>query len=407
MGITITNNAGRVLELKPLTQDQINETRGMTNKRPEILEKFLKRAPDPDIKFVPEYEYRAFIFSVPSLTSEYISLLAEQAKIASNILSASPDTTITFFTRDRDHIPVIRNVLLKRSPELADLVKQGRIKFAVTDIGAGDVWAQDWGEPTGGKGGSIVHGMVHEQYAERGWRRGAIFNGAQARNAGLMPDIEIPVVLQGGNFTKAVSRNGRKFVFVGSNDIIYTKDIYCEKYRYDISDQEIMKIYKTAFNADEIVVLGEGEKQPESMFHIDQAVFFPKAGTAVIVCPDDCDPASSDPEQLEIMRALDSYRVQLAKAGFEVIEIPTTFKNIFGFQAYTNSIAIQENGRCRVIMPSFRLRKQLESTIKAILAGHGIEVIYIDNHTYKDKGNTHCITGQISYFRPAVENPLT
>ena len=144
-----------------------------------------------------------------------------------------------------------------------------------------------------------------------------------------------------------------------------------------------------AFNADKVVLLAsEGEEyvRPARIFHIDQAVFFPKDNIAVIV-----DPESIDDEKTRY--ALNLYVKHLEKEGFQIVKIPSSYEHVNLYQAYANSIPIKDkDGTVKIIMPSFG-DQELEGRIKEILEKNGMAVIFVNDITYKSQGNLHCITG--------------
>ena len=100
------------------------------------------------------------------------------------------------------------------------------------------------------------------------------------------------------------------------------------------------------------------------------------------------------PEKL--LEMLKTYKEQLLKAGFEVVEMPTTWENVYSYKSYTNSIPINSKEGTQVIVPSFG-QVELEARISSILKENGITSIFVPNETFKYGGNTHCITGALQF----------
>jgi hypothetical protein len=216
----------------------------------------------------------------------------------------------------------------------------------------------------------------------------------------------IPIHFQGGDISQAIV-NGRNVVIIGPSAVSLTRDYYTRIFEYGITDDQIRAIARHAFGAPEVILLDGGVlgSQPQLAFHIDQTVFFPRDGVAVMIDVNSV-PADTPPHR-ELREALRRYRQQLEQAGFRIISIPTSTPHIDNFQAYTNSLFIATpDGRTRILMPSFG-DVQLERQIRAVLLRNGFEeVIFIPNTTFRSKGNTHCLTGTLARSEtPITTNP--
>jgi len=371
------------------------------------LESFMQK--QRNTKFMPEYQYKTFFFNISNTkkatTEENKDARAEQYRIAGEILRASNQTSVVFYTENSNAANSLASGLAcpdtkksKSAPasylewQLGQYVLTGRIKFSPSgDTVSLDWWSQDLGEPTGAfvpSGGKskpeYITSLTGNLY---GWRHEIPMKG----NASV---VQIPACLAGGNFTKTICR-GKKLCIVGANDVIETYELY-HSVGLEITLNQVKNIYKKAFGADDVLVLGKGsgtidswKLQPQSMFHIDQAVFFPKEGVAVLVSP----PKGMAEEE----EAAKGYKKQLVDAGFEIIEIPTTKERIEKGQAYTNSITISSERGTSLIMPSFGYRDGLEGEIRSILEKHGFKVVFVPDNAFKRRGNAHCMTGALSY----------
>jgi agmatine/peptidylarginine deiminase len=146
-----------------------------------------------------------------------------------------------------------------------------------------------------------------------------------------------------------------------------------------------------AFNADNVVMLGLEKKynRVPYMFHIDQAVFFPKEDVAVVI-----DPKSISDDR--IRDGLNLYVQQLEREGFDIIKIPSTEDHVTKYQSYANAIPIElPNGKTNIILPSFG-NDALEKEIKKILEDNEMVVTFVKDIGYEAQGNVHCITGAIA-----------
>jgi hypothetical protein len=358
------------------------------------------------IMFNPEFSQRHFFLIVPPKAvpraSESNMLVTEQADVTRGILQASSETRATIFVPSSGDIDPTRRAYFTAMPALRRLHSVGRLEFRVGRY-TREIWARDLGTcvltTQGGESASTAQGgsvfIRGIPINRRVWTsprpRLAPHNPSDLR----IPVTQIPLLFEGGDLT--LTRVGKRQVVIAGPQLVdLTRKHYQSNKGYMISDEEIRKILKHAFSADAVLLLRTPKRSPPKLaFHIDQAVFFPKNGTAVMLDPDSIGPGD-DPDLAEIKGALISYRDQLRKAGFRVVEIPTSSKHVLNLQAYTNAIPITEKGgRTRVIIPSFG-DASLERRIGTIIRNEGIEVEFVRNHTYIKGGNPHCITGALA-----------
>ncbi|MCX6770585.1 MAG: agmatine deiminase family protein [Candidatus Micrarchaeota archaeon] len=356
------------------------------------LKKFLvaKR----DVVFTPEYKYRTFFFSDPDNFPSYASkmAMAEQLKLAEKLILSSPDTRVYFFAKTQkkaeDIIGRIKDAEFGNAISL--FLLQGRLKV-LEGSRLNEIWAQDMGEPTGAanKMPEFMVGMPAEWVPERHEPFYPSFTRQMQIRARQMP-----VVLQGGNVTKAVSKDGKKLVIVGSDELAMTQYLYSQHANYKISTSDFKDVYKKAFGADDVLILGGASRQIEEMFHIDQAVLFPKDGVAVMVKV----PKSED--SAKVVEMCEGYKKQLIAAGFDVIEIPADYHMMLKIHiSYANAICYENaySRKTEILLPSFGNEK-LEGKIREILEKNGFRVEFVKDMMWKYDGNAHCITGALSYM---------
>lgn len=348
----------------------------VSQKVPDELATFLARPSPAD--FVPEYEYEHYFFNVDTDNQLQSQMLVnEQAAIINSILSTSQDAKVTFFVQDPQRVlytEVMIHYLI--DPSFHDRVK------VTQGMSAYDRWTQDIGETTGGPHSTVMHGWSFGLPGER--------NAQKALQESSIPEQRIPAVLEGGNITK-VRCQGKNLVVVGERDVWDTQRQYWDKHQYDISIEEIKEIYKRAFGADGVVILSNSRYN----FHIDQAVFFPRDNTAVLLKLE-VEEETKNPFKKEYAKMLEVYKNELTRQGFEIIEIPTNWNRISNDQSYTNSIPITRDGKTNIIMPAFGDR-DLEEEILEILEDHDFSVTFVQDYSFRNMGNIHCLTGALAY----------
>jgi agmatine/peptidylarginine deiminase len=363
------------------------------HKPPEELAAFTMRK---GVKFIPEYNQRHFyLVSTPARDAEMIQ---EQAKIAHSILSASPETKVTIYVPSKtDSLQKkgsMLNQFLKDDPRLRKYLENKRIEFKV-GASPKEQWAQDLGEFVRSPKGSVfLYGLdINKKEVERLHARPQGFTEHGLEK--LISTLQIPIKFEGGDVTTTRVK-GKKVVIAGPQTVSLTKQYYLYEHGYAIKKSEIQDVLKKAFAADDVLLLNHASPSdhPHLVFHIDQAVFFPKDGVAVMLKPELI--TSKDPELTEVKSALINYRKQLKKKGFKIIELPVPESHIARFKSYTNSIPISKSdGSTQVIVPSFGDRRT-EDNIRRIFKKNGFKVRYVRNHTFTFKGNTHCLTGTIA-----------
>lgn len=352
-----------------------------------------------DIQFTPEYNYKTFFFVPPVIVKDQSRnyLPREQGSIARDILNAGKTTKVIFFAEDNAEKQALA-ALLKDKIVPGQHFKTGRIKILI--VGKGEIqglvsfFAQDYGE---NGGSNFVFGSYLRRPRKLPFSKKA--NLSQLRPYGVRRILTLPASLSGGNLVKAIANDGKKLVIIGSDLIYYTQNMYYLRYQhlgksFCLPAQEIKDIYQLAFGADDVLILGEEGGQPGEIPHIDQAVFFPKDGVAVMIEPKDAPRPLPAERVTAINKMLQIFEKQLQKSGFSIIKIPTTYDHIAKGQSYANAMAISTDKGPHVIIPSFG-DDAIESAIKEKLEREHFTVAFIKNTTYGSQGNTHCLTGSL------------
>lgn len=343
--------------------------------QPKEIVDFLK-TDRKHVSFSPEYKQNHFflIVSKSAMRVDANSLIKEQADVASEILKA-PNTRCTIYVTKEFDFEQLKSRFFSLKPELKEMHDNGRIEFRLTK-GPIEIWAQDVGQ------------SVRTRNGKSELIKGISWSGFQTPPMPV-PIIEIPILFEGGDVASTIV-NGKKTIVIGPQSINNTR-VHYERAGYDISDEEIKLVLMHAFGADNIILLSAAKTydRPPYIFHIDQAVFFPKENVAVIINPD-----SINDERIK--KGLVSYVDQLEKEGFEIIKIPSNDEQVIKYQAYANAIPIALlGGKTNVVLPSFD-NELLEREIRKILENNGMVVTFVKDVSYKSQGNIHCITGAIA-----------
>ncbi len=370
-------------------QNAIEKNPDPTNKAknqdmPESLVAYLAEAQDKKPRFIPEYKYNKFFLQF-SEGRDADSIAIEQFRISAHILDSDPKAEV-FLTRASTVGNI--DVLIE---EYIESIHRDRLHIIEEPV-ITEKWAQDFGEPTGGKNSLFISGWAYGGFAER---ERAVYLPMQDIPVNKQ---DVPFVLQGGNVTKTKLK-GKNLLIVGKDDIDDTKKQYKENYDYDISDEMIQTLYEKAFGKCKLLVL---ENTPaidgasSCAFHIDQMALFPRPNTVILprIIYQNEHP-SLTAEENDYIRTLEQNKAILEEAGFNVIEIPTSWDMAMECQAFTNSISLKKPSGTTLIMPSFG-QEDVEKEIRHILEANGFEVRFSENTTSKLMGNTHCLTGALA-----------
>lgn len=327
-------------------------------------------------RFVPEYDYRAFLYNHAGVAKD--STCVEMRQLAQTILTLKSDASVYLATDTTECLYPLDGIAAGSRVHLSGSAGRHR-------------WMQDAGEPLGGSARIFVSGA---------------FDDRRELSSAAVDRIVLPVSLPGGNVTKTMVGQ-RKTLVVGHEIVKKTIIGFASRYEYALSAQDVATLLATIFGADQVIVL----RNTHLAFHIDQQVFFPKAGVAVMprILPQERSGQESQYDLLKYEVALAANREILRRAGFEIIEIPITPRHVSQFQAYTNSIVLTTDDATHIIMPSFAEpvdvqrgpratikyppNAALEPTIQTILESHGFHVHFVRNTTFPDEGNSHCLTG--------------
>nr|QNO54458.1 hypothetical protein NCOPHCNO_00009 [Methanosarcinales archaeon ANME-1 ERB7] len=344
------------------------------------------------IVFSPEFSQRHFFFIVPSLSSISRLVTLEQAETAQTILEESDETRITVFVSSAENIAPVREHFFQVTQELSQYHELGRLEFRVGGY-TGRGWAQDLGESVrrGEHNSEFIVGFNDTDIAGTN----TLHTPPYVQSEFDIPVTRIPILLEGGDLTRTIL-NEENVVVTGPRTIRLTREYYGQHFDYEISDDEIRRILQHAFSADRVMFLRNPrtDQEPGLVGHIDQAVFFPMDGIAVMLVPETINPDTL--QLLDMALALRQYRIQLRQAGFRVIGIPTNTNHALHFEAYANSIPIiKSDGSALIIMPSFG-NADLEDAIQRRFEIEDMDLRFVTSRIGLLGGNIHCTIGALA-----------
>ena len=205
----------------------------------------------------------------------------------------------------------------------------------------------------------------------------------------------VPLVFAGGNvlFDKV---DGESVAFVGVDDMRASRAL-SGKIGAELDEQGLQDLFGEFFCVDRVEVLGT-DRQPETMFHLDQSmVILPGKRAAVVRTVGKSPEDSTQLAQLEEADAfLNHLRTRLKRLGYAVVDLLVS-KNAVVNGRFPNPVVFtnKESGRLNVLLSAYRDGTQfdvslLQRNLKNIRAdGYDADVIWTD--ASRDSGGVHCL----------------
>lgn len=279
--------------------------------------------------------------------------------------------------------------------------------------GLDDIWAQDFGEMAkiNGKDTFIIPADLEGDAFPKDtldWYKQRNKIAAEWLQKQGLEIKQADFFFEGGNVTFDKTEKGLR-VFVGYSDIFYSQGLKKNGDQKSTPKMIAQKISK-CFGGAEVVVMGDKELI-NTCFHIDQAFVILDGKQAVI---NQCASPCYDDEGNDVSWQLKYYKKQLEGLGYKIIEIENTSQQLKDSHSSTNVIPFvdKNTGQKKVILPIFSDEIKENTTDKEKIDYHslqgkglaayhaylkaGYEPILIRDHTYVDKGNTHCISNVLS-----------
>lgn len=210
-----------------------------------------------------------------------------------------------------------------------------------------------------------------------------------------------PFEFTGGNVLTGKIQ-GEKIGFVGT-DLLRDNDSLRKILPKSIpGDRKIKKMIHDKFGVDEVIFIGDKkERQPDTLFHLDQAMIFLDDGEVGVSHIVGEYPENKEDYELVIHAELFLFelRNKLLSLGFHVHDIDMTVQNLLHYEEYVNAIPYTDvnTDQKTLLMPIFDSyyegdedEKIIEKNI-SIFESVGYEVIKVKAQSTEHQGGIHCL----------------
>lgn len=205
----------------------------------------------------------------------------------------------------------------------------------------------------------------------------------------------VPLVFAGGNvlFDKV---DGESVAFVGV-DALRASLALSRKLGIELDEQGLRDLFREFFNVDRLVVLGV-DRQPETLFHLDQSmVVLPGKRVAVVrtvgELPED-DTCLAQLEEAGVF--LNHLRTRLGHMGYRIADLLVSTDAVVNGR-HPNPVVFtnKESGRLNVLLSAYRDGTQFDVSLllrnlrRIRAAGYDVDVVWTD--ASRDNGGVHCL----------------
>lgn len=219
--------------------------------------------------------------------------------------------------------------------------------------------------------------------------------------------------------------------FFNNNNFIFTGNL--SPFPNSLMKEELTRNYKNEFGADSIIFFHINPSLTP-FFHLDQCFNIIDYGKVALLNLDNYSikdfqlehgekpsilekklkinfptPSQNAPtsyllvEQLNFSKKmLKDMKSQFINLGYEVIDFPASFWQIANYQSYMNSRVFLDNGKRKILMPIFPdnadkydINYLRNKGAKDFFESLGLEVIGIENKSWVEQGNIHCLINEI------------
>ena len=272
----------------------------------------------------------------------------------------------------------------------------------------GSVWAQDLFEVARGDDGtrSILAPFIHKWFIKPGTQWGPKLQSDNSFVGKLdSPGIGlhmVPLVFKGGNVL-IDDLGGQSIAFAGGDIITDTIVVLDSTLGLKISEEEVVEQLRDHLNVDRVVMVGRQNRQPEKMFHLDQAMVLLPDGVAAVTRIVDYESGRASLEVDEVRVFLSELRGELVKLGYKIVDIGATVEDVYNYRYYVNGVPYvnKETGRREFLMPLFE--SSLEGTNGEVYRSNvlaveslGYRVIPVPTSANERRGGLHCMVNVIS-----------
>ncbi len=272
----------------------------------------------------------------------------------------------------------------------------------------GSVWAQDLFEVASGDDGtrSILVPFIHKWFIKPGTQWGPKLqsdNSFVGRLESLGMGLEMaPLVFKGGNVL-IDDLGGQSIAFAGGDIITDTILVLDSTLGMKVSEAEVVEQLRLSLNVDRVVVIGRRNRQPEKMFHLDQAMVLFPDGVAGVTRIVDYKKGMAGGEVDEVLRLLSELRGELRGLGYRILDIGATVEDVNNYRYYVNGVPYvnKMTGRREYLMPLFdsslegRNEEVYRKNVSAV-ESLGYRVIPVPTNANERRGGIHCLVNVIS-----------
>jgi N-dimethylarginine dimethylaminohydrolase len=272
----------------------------------------------------------------------------------------------------------------------------------------GTIWAQDLFEVVRGKDGvnSLLKPYMYNLFVPSAGNDAGrdLSDNAFIKRLGLLglSVRRLPLIFKGGNVLMD-DHKGRHIAFVGSDVIRETMLVSRKAMGREISRDRVVNQLRSYLNVDEVVVVGEGKKQPLHMFHLDQAMVLLPGGNAAVTRIVDMGTSEHDPRVSAVNLYLEGLRKQLRGLGYKIVDIEASVKDVLDYRYYVNGVPYvnRESGKREFLLPVFEnsregINEMIYKRNVSALEALGYRVIPVHTHVNEHHGGIHCMINVIS-----------
>lgn len=273
----------------------------------------------------------------------------------------------------------------------------------------GSVWARDaFVSLKDGKGDTWIMVPSYTRHivlplVDAGQQSRALFDNdylLPLRDVGVRMQKNVPLVFKGGNVMFDIV-DGETVAFIGLDEINASLAL-ARKIGSGLDKDALRKQFAELFGVDRVVILGNGERQPEVMFHLDQAMVLLPGKVAGVVRPVGSQPqVESEMAQLEEAGLfLHELRTQLKRMGYKVFDLDVSMESVV-YRRFPNPVVFtdKESGKLNVFLSAYEggSQRDISHLLRNLrrLKDDGFDVDVIWTNASQNNGGVHCLFNSI------------
>lgn len=215
------------------------------------------------------------------------------------------------------------------------------------------------------------------------------------RDLGVRMQKNVPLVFDGGNvFFDTVDHES--VAFVGTDEFKASVALG-EAIHSGMTKAALIESFKDFFHVDKVVVFGT-EKQPQLMFHLDQAMALLPGKRAAVVRLSG--PLPEDPIELKMVNEVSGFlqgiRAKLKEMGYSVLDLQVSSTSVLS-RRFPNAVVFtdRESGKLNVLLSAYdddsSFDQELREKNVSRLQSRGYVVDLIRTNANRNNGGVHCL----------------